>query len=466
MSHSRGVHVAPLACVMRPPLCRTARSRAARTLVRVLASVLVVTRVGYPGALSAQGTASPAAPQAAPSLGLTAALDQARRSGPLARLADARRDVGMGRSRELAQWPNPTVEWRRENLGAPIAPDIFATVYVPVDVTGRRGALRDAATFARARVDADATHDRHDADVQVAQAWLQAAVADGVQHSAEALTAAMREVADVDAARLREGLVSEAVGLRTALEADRARLAVVRAASDAAQARARLARLLGVDMRALPALSTLSAPTLPTPPDSSVAIAMALQRRADLRAREAAVAEAERRRVAEQRGILSDLQLQGGTKETGGFLTGQLGVAVPMPLLNRNGGARQRATGEAIEARVLRDDLRSAIAGHITAAWLGYIAARDASGHVAPLDVRGTDIARIARVAYREGHISLTELLDAERAASDAVRAHLQWMADAWLARLDLERAMGARLDADSPLDLPVATPPVSGTAR
>jgi cobalt-zinc-cadmium efflux system outer membrane protein len=59
-------------------------------------------------------------------------------------------------------------------------------------------------------------------------------------------------------------------------------------------------------------------------------------------------------------------------------------------------------------------------------------------------------------VSYREGHATLTELLDAERAAADAMLAHLRWAADAWLARLELERAIGARLDADGPLDLPV----------
>ena len=49
---------------------------------------------------------------------------------------------------------------------------------------------------------------------------------------------ALAEIAGVDATRLREGLVSEAVGLRTQLEADRARVALVTATGDAARARA------------------------------------------------------------------------------------------------------------------------------------------------------------------------------------------------------------------------------------
>ena len=69
---------------------------------------------------------------------------------------------------------------------------------------------------------------------------------------------------------------------------------------------------------------------------------------------------------------------------------------------------------------------------------------------------RGRSIAEIARVSYREGHATLVELLDAERAAVDATSAYIQWANDMWMARLDLERALGIRLDADSPLDLPL----------
>ncbi|MCA0374958.1 MAG: TolC family protein [Gemmatimonadetes bacterium] len=395
---------------------------------------------------------------AQPPLDLATALDRARRAGPLAQMVEARRDIAAGRVRESAQWPNPTLEWRRENLGSPLQPDIFATLYLPVDITGRRLALRSAATAGRTRLAADAAQERHDADVQVARAWLQAGVAEGNARVAQEQADALRTIANVDAQRLREGLVSEGVGLRTALEADRARVAAVSALADAARARAHLARLLGADVATLPALAALTAPSLPAAPDSARIIAVALTQRADLRAREAAVTESERRHAAEQRGALGDVQLQGGTKETGGFMTGQMGVAVPLPLMNRNSGARERTAGELREARAQRDDARLAVRNDVTAAWMAYQAARAAFPDAAAFDTRGREVARIARVSYSEGHATLTELLDAERAAADALRAHLQWIADAWLARLDLERALAARLAADTPLDLPVIT--------
>jgi cobalt-zinc-cadmium efflux system outer membrane protein len=88
---------------------------------------------------------------------------------------------------------------------------------------------------------------------------------------------------------------------------------------------------------------------------------------------------------------------------------------------------------------------------------------RAAASDAATFGVRGREVARIARLSYREGHATLTELLDAERAAADAMHQHLRWAADAWLARLELERTLGARLDAESPLDLPVLAQTPSG---
>ncbi|AMW05542.1 TolC family protein [Gemmatimonas phototrophica] len=423
--------------------------------IRVLPTVAVATLLlaaGAPSPLQAQST-----------LGLPEALAVARQSGPLRKMTDARRQVGLGQVGESTQWMNPSIEWRRENLGSPLQPDIFATVYLPFDFSGRRLALRQAAAAGRQRVTADASADQRDAELTVARAWLRAASALGTLEIVTQQHDALREIARVDNERLREGLVSEAVGLRTSLEADRARVALVSARNEAIVARTELARLLGVSDTQLPLVAAIQAPTLPSAPDSATAVSAALTHRAEVRAREAAVQEAQRRLTAEHRGVLGEVQLQGGTKETGGFMTGQVGLAMPMPVFNRNSGARQRATGQLNEARVWRDDLLRVVQGGVLSALQHYREVQSAALDAGTFDARGADVARIARLSYREGHITLTELLDAERAAADAMQAQLRWAGDAWMARLELERSLGARLHADSPLDLPVLASTPSG---
>lgn len=396
-------------------------------------------------------------------LDLRAALAAARAAGPLRQVANARRQVALGQVGEQTQWANPSLEWRRENLGSPLQPDIFATVYLPWDFSGRRLALRQAASAGKSRVTGDAVAELREGELQVARAWLRAAVAHGALDIATQQYDALREIARVDAERLREGLVSEAVGLRTSLEADRARVALVAARNEAAVAQADLARLLGIPEGAPLSLAPLAAPTLPQTPDSTEAVAGAVARRPEVQARDAAVREAQRRLAAEQRGVFGEVQLQGGTKETGGFMTGQVGLAMPMPVFNRNSGARQRATGQLTEARILRDDLRRVVRAGVVNALAHYGEVRAAAADAATFGARGREVARIARLSYREGHATLTELLDAERAAADAMHQHLRWAADAWLARLELERTLGARLDGESPLDLPVLAPTPSG---
>lgn len=390
------------------------------------------------------------------SLDLVRALQMARSSAPGLRVADARRDVTAGRGRETGQFTNPTVEYRRENLGSTLSPDIFTTLFVPFDLTGRRLALRRAGGAAQTRADADRTAERREVELQVARAWLRAAAAHEQLQVVQGQAVALREVATIDATRFREGSVAEVVALRTRLEADRATVLVAAATGELARARADLARMLGVPDRTLPALASLTAPAMPTPPDSGTAAALAVQSRPELAAREAAVREAQARLSAEQRGILGEWQLQGGSKKTAGVMTGQLGLAMPLPLFNRNDGARQRVRGELGEAVAWRDDAILLVRGDAVAALTAYLAVQGTGPDVATFAQRAREIATIARTSYREGHASLVELLDAERASADALSARIRWTVDAWLSRLELERALGVRLDADGLLDLPL----------
>jgi cobalt-zinc-cadmium efflux system outer membrane protein len=422
------------------------------TPFRPAAPRLAALLLGATAAVPLRAQPAPAA------LDLAGALRQARATAPALRAAAARGEAAAGRVREATQYPNPTLEWRRENLGSALLPDIFTTAYIPLDVTGRRLALREAGGAGVRRAAAEAVADRRVAEWLVAQGWLRAAMAEGMRGALAPQAAALEALATANEARLREGTVAEAEALRTRLEADRAHLALATAEGELARARGELARLLGVAPAGPPPLAALAPPALPDAPDSVAALMVARRARPELAAREAGVREAAARLRAEQRGIVGDAQLQGGSKVTGGFLTGQVGVAVPLPLFNRNAGARQRARGELAEAEAARDDAAGAVAGGVHAAWVAYRALRGTAASAGGFGGRGAAIVASARVAYREGQATLLELLDAERAAVEAARAALTFAAEAWTVRLELERALGARLDADGPYDLPLLT--------
>jgi outer membrane protein TolC len=229
------------------------------------------------------------------------------------------------------------------------------------------------------------------------------------------------------------------------------------------QERGALATALGVPDNVLPALpvtrngrSALTDAALDTSAhavldtlstlDVDTLRARALANRAELRAASLAREEASFRQAVERGGVLGDWQLQGGSKLTGGFFTGQLGLAVPIPLFHRNGGARERSAGVLRDADAMARTTALAVDAEVRAAHdaLRRLRALGASAQQAPADA--DVIADAARVAYAEGHMTLLELLDAQRAAADARTLARQYAADLLLARLTLARAVGAPL--------------------
>lgn len=395
-----------------------------------------------PLALRAQGAGDGA-------LTVAGAVALARAHNPLIAAASGHRQATEARVRQEAAFPNPTLEWRRENMGSPLARDQFTTMILPVDITGRRFALRGAANAAGARGTADSVTVARQVEVDAARAYWRAALAHELLASASEQRGATERLAAFDADRARTGAVAEVSAMRTRLEAERARLAELAAGAEWRRALADLARATGLQAEELPPLATvrLTLDSLAPIPDADRMMALALERRSELVAKRAAVEEAKQRSTAEARGVLGDVVVQAGIKQTSGYTTKVIGVGVPLPLFNSNGAARSRAQGElrAAEAelraaeQVVRADVVAAVESYRT-----LLAASAGAGDT--ITARSGEIARIAAAAYREGGTSLLEVLEAQRARAEARAAATRWIIDVRLARLELDRAIGASL--------------------
>ncbi|MBK6843367.1 MAG: TolC family protein [Gemmatimonadetes bacterium] len=372
----------------------------------------------------------------------------ARARGPLAVTAHARRLVAQGRARNDGAFPNPTLEWRRENLTSPLQPDIFGTLQIPLDVTGRRFAVRSAGgeLVARGRADSSAVARQLEGDVM--RAYWRAALGSELLSAATEERQARENIASFDATRFREGAVAEVAAIRTRLEADRARIAEATARIEAARSRSDLARVLGLPEDSLPSLARLATATVPvTALDEPTALTRALAQRPDLAAFRHAASEAEHRAAAERRGIVPDLQLVTGYKVTSGYTTKVLGVIVPLPLFSRNEGLRERTKGESLVAQAELRDAELRVRGEVVAALRGVAAMREAlEAGTAGIDARAAEVAQIAEGAYREGALSLMELVEAQRARAESRAAALRWTVEIHLATLELNRALGAPL--------------------
>jgi cobalt-zinc-cadmium efflux system outer membrane protein len=403
--------------------------------------------------LLALATPWPSAPAQARSSGdaftLGDALSLVRATHPALEAASGRAQIAIGRARQDAAFANPSVEWRRENLSSALSPDVFAVVTLPLDLTGRRLAQRSAGRRLVARATAESSATAHQLDADVARAYWRAVLAGVVRDAAREQQDALTQLASFDSTRWREGAVAEGTAMRTRLEAERARLGLSTLAADAERAHAELARVLGADPARVPWPSAaLECETLPergaiASIDSLAELALA--RRAEVAAARERLAETRQRVRAEQRGVLGDVALSGGTKQTAGLRTLVVGVIVPLPIVDRNRGNVERAAGEVLVAEAERRETEARVRAEVVAAARALDALLAARAEAAPsgLVARADPVLGVARAAYREGATSLLELLDAQGAALDVRVATARWMADLLIARAELARALG-----------------------
>lgn len=381
---------------------------------------------------------------------LADAVARARANHPALAAASARRRETVSLSRQEAAFPNPVVEWRRENLGSPLQPDVFATVAQPLDITGRRFALRARTKELDRSASADSVTVIRDVDADAARAYWRASLASALVALVEQQRQDAERLAQMEELRAKEGDVAEVVAMRTRMEHDRVRITESSARAALAIALAELARATGTAPGVLPPIAplTVSLPIEGVPNEATV-VAYALKHRSELAALDAADAAASHRLSAERRGMLPDVAVEAGTKQTAGYATRVIGVAVPVPLFNRNGAARDRAAAELDRVRADRRAMENVVRTNVTGALETYRALVAAQpGGADSLVARAADVARIADGAYAAGGATLVELLDARRAYSETLTTVLRWIADLRIAHVDLLRAVGA-----SPLD-------------
>lgn len=385
----------------------------------------------------------------APPLTVTGAMALARTHHPALAVASARRRTAVGAARQEAALPNPVLEWRQENVGSPFERDRFVTLSQPIDLTGRRLALRAESGFVDERAEADSVTAARGVEAAAARAYWGASLALALLDVAATQAADAERLALVETDRAREGAVAGLVAMRAGVEAERARLAEATARVEWTRAHAELARALGVDTDALPPVPPMALATRPSAPVPAVDAlsAAAFEQRSDLVALRAAVDAARRRRSAENRAVIPDVSLQLGTMQSAGFTARTFGLAVPLPLLDRNAGGRERAAGSLdlaeAELRAAEHAARTEVTGAVESL-SSLLAAPGPSAD--SLATRAAEVARVAHAAYADGGVSLFELLDARRAHAEALTAALRWSAELHRARLELNRASGAPL--------------------
>lgn len=355
-------------------------------------------------------------------------------------------DVSAGEALRARMWPNPVASYVREQTwgGSNRSAEDYALLTQSFEISGRRE-LRGEAADSRVQ----AARARGMSSRLVLEAEVRARFYELV--ALEARAAAVREalgrtekLAAAIALRERAGDVSGYDRRRLEREhaSFAARLAVEQAR--AGRARERLGGLLGEKTPVRVVGVLLPQEGLASPE----ALADRVGTRPDLLALADEVRAGRLEHQAAGRSWIPELVLTGGYKGIGldaGRLNGFVaGVAIPLPILDRNQDEAMRGTGRAKAAKA-RLDLETDMAGAEVRGLRSEAVELASAARRFRADAAGTSLALTvtAEAAYRGGELGILELVDAHRGALDAETqaVDLEWAARK--ARIELDLAVG-----------------------
>lgn len=378
-------------------------------------------------------------------------------AGPGVALGRAQRLRGDAEVTAAASLPLPAVVAEHQrSFNAEADSETVIGISVPVSLGGRRGLLRQAATFRQAQARAEGEGTVFEAALQFREALVTAIAA-----QARARVLLQQQTAMESLSATIEGLVrgGESAGydlLRQQVQVRRQRSALAAARARAVSARALvdvwLGRELSLPDLALPdlALPDLALPVALTagPQPTSVRQLRDTAPISSLKA--ASQASALEARAARRRWV-PNLDLFAGYRQvTAGTATGHgvsLGLTVPLTFFEHGQGEAARAEAERSVADAQVASLQRDQLGQLTSLRLylqGLLLALDQATEASNAAL---DVQHRAQALYTAGEASITELLETFRGTEEVRMLEIELTEEILRTRLALMRASGSMWD-------------------
>lgn len=380
-----------------------------------------------------------------------------------AELAAARLEIDRARARlqQAGLRPNPTLDFEQQRgvLNSPGERVTTVGVSVPLEMGGKRGRRLELAQAELEVAQAEVAERERRLSAEVRAAYVEALAAQRELDITEGLNRLDAQTVRVVEARVSEGDAAplEVNLLRVELDRLRSRRALIEGRLQAALLK--LKTLAGIPLgESLKVREELAQPILREPPATTeAAVEIALRTRPDLRLahlmEEAAQAGFKLAKAQAVPDIIVSARY--GTSQNSfddtpiGFLTDRdklfsVGVSIPLPLFNRNQGAKAEAATTIAQTQRRREFVESVVRAEVGSALARYQAAQASlatfeQGVIA----RSTENIRAIRAAYDVGAFRVTDLIAEQRRLLDSQREYTEALAERYRALADLQSAMG-----------------------
>ncbi len=397
------------------------------------------------GAALAAAAGAPAHAEAPAEVTADQAVALYRQTSPRLAASRAAIDVTAADLVDASLYPNPTLSINTTNIVQ--GQDTFGHsqnlvgVDVPILIGGQRGHRTRAAEARIAAKRAEVDVDQARAEIEIRRKFLALLAA---QHKAEALAGAL------DDARAVRAIVAgrQQAGAKSPYELERTDLAVASLASkhdealtDVTAASGALAAAVGIAGWQPRAAGPFEPPTVAT-------IDQPAADHPGLLAGAAAQAAAQRDEAAAHADAIPtpSLQVQGfGTTDPEGIAL-TVGVAIPLPLFDRNQGAIARARAQHRAAELEHRATGAELAGDLARALAALALRCDAVARFrAGAIERLPRVRSMAEASYRSGQGGIVELLDALDAITEARLRDIELVGAALDAEIDVRAAARGR---------------------
>jgi len=343
--------------------------------------------------------------------------------------------------------PNPELAYLREGQDSG-ARTTTVQLSQPIELGGKR-----RARVALARGEAAAAHGelaarRREVRADVIAAYYAVLAAQEQQALAQALIELARRSVDVAARRVAAGKVSPIDETRARLAAVDAVTGLAEANANLAVARTRLGALIGAQPDGIALAGSdagISPDDLPEIAPLETLLARGAEAGAVGRAR-GQLATRSAQADVERAARIPDLTLTLGTQRDDGVGRRQavVGLAVPLPLFNRNAGRLAAALRRTDKARDELAAAETAAAADLRAAAIRYAGARDEAAllqrEVIP---QAHEACTLTLKGFEAGKFAFLDVLDAQRTWFQAQSRRAAALLAAWRAYADIERLAG-----------------------
>ncbi|HEX8613881.1 MAG TPA: TolC family protein [Telluria sp.] len=396
-----------------------------------------------PAGMPPRAAANPAIPAAAPLL-LGNALARVLQANPELRAGLLEIDAQAGAVIQAGVAPNPELATLIEDAREPTR-TTTVQLNVPIELGGKRSARVNAAQLGQDAAGAELAVKRNTVLASARAAFYDLLAAQQRQQiAAESLALADGALAAASK-RVLAGKNSPVDETRARIAASGVKVDLAQAGGELASAKNRLAALWGgtgreigrVDgqLDRLPVQPSLA--RLITQLDAAPAIQLA---QVEL-ARRQALSQVERA------GRVPDLTVSIGAKRDrqAGRNQAVFGVAVPLPLFDRNQGKLHEALQRSEKARVELDGARARLSNELAQAHEALAVAREQARLLNDDILPGAQSAYEAtRTGFEYGKFNFIDVIDAQRTLLQARTQHLRALADAHRAAADIDSILGA----------------------